>query len=183
MKYIIASDIHGSAYYTDLLVKAFFTEKADRMILLGDYLYHGPRNPLPRDYDPKKVAELLNGIADSIIGVRGNCDAEIDQVMLKFPIMADYAMVDLGTTTVFLTHGHIYNRENLLPMKNGDVLLSGHTHIPLAAEEEGLVFLNPGSIALPKETDRHSYMTLENRVFYWKDLETGELLAECALNG
>ena len=181
MKYVIASDIHGSAYYTELLMKAFEDEKADRMILLGDYLYHGPRNPFPRDYDPKKVAELLNSQCESVIGVRGNCDAEIDQVMLKFPIMADYMMLALDDVTVFFTHGHIYNRENLLPMKQGDVMVSGHTHVPLCAEEDGKVFLNPGSISLPKETGRHSYMTLEARRFLWKDLETGELLAECTL--
>ena len=125
MKWLIASDIHGSAYWCERLIEAYRRERAERLVLLGDILYHGPRNDLPRDYAPKKVAAMLNGLKRDIMCVRGNCDAEVDQVLLEFPIMTDYALMSLGERLVFLTHGHEFNTESLPPIREGDILLHG----------------------------------------------------------
>ena len=130
MKFLIASDIHGSAYYCEQLLQAFEREQAARLLLLGDILYHGPRNDLPRDYAPKKVIAMLNGMADTILCVRGNCDTEVDQMVLAFPILADYAVLPAGERLVYVTHGHQFNTKTPPPLCQGDVLLHGHTHIP-----------------------------------------------------
>ena len=171
MKLLIASDIHGSAYYCDKLLEAFEKEKADRLVLLGDVLYHGPRNDLPREYAPKKVIEMLNGLKQKILCVRGNCDTEVDQMVLQFPVLADYAILPLGDRLVYLTHGHVYNSGKLPPLCPGDILLHGHTHIPACQESDSHIYLNPGSVSIPKEGSAHSYMTLEGSRFTWKDLE------------
>lgn len=171
MKWLIASDIHGSAYYCEKLTECYMNERADRIILLGDILYHGPRNDLPKDYAPKRVIEMLNAFKDDILCVRGNCDSEVDQMVLKFPILADYAVVDLGERLIFATHGHVHNEEHLPPLKSGDVLLHGHTHVPGYVRHESYIYMNPGSVSIPKENSAHSYMTLENNVFIWKNLE------------
>ena len=168
--YLIASDLHGSATYTEELLEAYDRERADRLLLLGDILYHGPRNDLPEGYAPKKVAELLNLRRGEILSVRGNCEAEVDQMMLDFPVLADYCLLAEGKRTVFVTHGHVYNRDNLPPLKEGDVLLYGHTHIPLCETVSGIVCMNPGSVSIPKEGSPRGYMTLENGVFRWKTL-------------
>ena len=129
MKWLIASDIHGSNYFCQKLIDGIMIEKPDKIILLGDILYHGPRNDLPKDYNPKKVIQLLNNLDINIISVRGNCDSEVDQMVLNFPILSDYGFISRNNYTIYLTHGHIYNKDNLLPMRSGDVLLCGHTHI------------------------------------------------------
>ncbi|MBP5428801.1 MAG: phosphodiesterase [Clostridia bacterium] len=170
MKYLIASDLHGSAKYTEQLLAAYDREGADRLLLLGDLLYHGPRNDLPDGYAPKKVAELLNARRGEILSVRGNCEAEVDQMMLNFPILGDYCLLSEGNRTVFATHGHVYNRDNLPPLKEGDVLLYGHTHVPLSETVLGVVCLNPGSVSIPKEGSPRGYMTLEGGVFRWMTL-------------
>ncbi len=175
MKFLIASDIHGSAYFCDLLLKALNEEKADKIILLGDILYHGPRNDLPRDYAPKKVIEMLNPIKDKLLCVRGNCDTEVDQMVLNFPVLADYAVIPVGERLIYATHGHNYNEEKLPPLSKGDILLNGHTHVPKCVTHENYVYMNPGSVSIPKENSFHSYMTLENGEFLWKNLETGEV--------
>lgn len=171
MKYLIASDIHGSAYYCKKLVDIYEKEHADRLVLLGDLLYHGPRNDLPKEYDPKQVIEMLNALKDSILCVRGNCDAEVDQMVLDFPILADYAVLDAGDRLIYLTHGHIYNEKALPPLKKGDILLCGHTHISKCEEHESFVYMNPGSVSIPKGGTKNGYMTLENGEFEWKDLD------------
>ena len=171
MKYFIASDIHGSAYYCERMLEAYRREGADRLILLGDILYHGPRNDLPRDYAPKRVIDMLNAIKSEILCVRGNCDTEVDQMVLDFPILADYALLDVNGSTVFITHGHRHNLAALPPLKAGDVLLHGHTHIPACEEKGGITYLNPGSVSIPKEGSAHSYMILENGVFVNKALD------------
>jgi len=171
MKYVIASDIHGSAYYCEKLLEAFKIEKADRLILLGDILYHGPRNDLPKDYAPKKVIELLNGMKDKIHCVRGNCDAEVDQMVLEFPIMADYAVFTEGKYTVYATHGHVYGPQNLPVRGENIVLLSGHTHVPACEKKDGFVCMNPGSVSIPKENSEHGYMMWADDMFVWKNLE------------
>lgn len=177
MKWMIASDIHGSAYWCRKLIEKYREEQADRLILLGDVLYHGPRNDLPDEYAPKKVIAMLNEIKDEILCVRGNCEAEVDQMVLDFPVLADYALLDLGDKMIYLTHGHIYNESKLPPMKKGDILLHGHTHFAKCVEHESYVYMNPGSVSIPKEDSRHGYMTLENRKFLWKDFD-GNILKE-----
>lgn len=171
MKLFIASDIHGSAYYCKKMLECFKNEKADRMLLLGDILYHGPRNELPLDYAPKSVISMLNEYKNTIICVKGNCDTEVDQMVLDFPILADYAYVCCDGADVFATHGHKHNESCLPPLKKGDVLLHGHTHIPVCNEHDDYVYLNPGSVSIPKEDSWHGYMIFENGVFTWKDLD------------
>ncbi len=175
MKLLIASDIHGSAYYCDMLLKAFENEKADRILLLGDILYHGPRNDLPRDYAPKKVISMLNPLKDKIFCVRGNCDTEVDQMVLDFPVLADYSVIPLKDRLVYATHSHIYNEQNLPPLCKGDILLCGHTHIPKCTEYENFVYMNTGSVSIPKENSPHSYIMYEDGRFLWKNLENGEI--------
>ena len=174
MKWLIASDIHGSAYWCERLMKAFEAEKADRLILLGDLLYHGPRNDLPREYNPKAVIPMLNEKKDIIMAVRGNCEAEVDQMVLQFPVLADYALLPVNDRLVFITHGHVFNERNLPPMKDGDILLHGHTHIPVCKEIGPFIYMNPGSVSIPKPEKPHSYMTLEAGLFIWKDLDGQE---------
>ncbi|MBQ8996308.1 MAG: phosphodiesterase [Oscillospiraceae bacterium] len=171
MKWMIASDIHGSALYCRKLLEAYEREEADRLILLGDLLYHGPRNDLPDGYAPKEVIDLLNERKEEIFCVRGNCEAEVDQAVLQFPVLADYALLPLGERTVFITHGHVYNCANLPPLKKGDVLLHGHTHVPAWEDHEGILYLNPGSVSIPKGNSDHGYMILEGETFIWKKLD------------
>ncbi len=180
MKLLIASDLHGSAYYTRLLLDACEREAPGRVILLGDLLYHGPRNDLPREYAPKEVIALLNPLADRLLCVRGNCDSEVDQMVLDFPILADYAVLLAGDRLIYLTHGHVYNTAHLPPLRPGDVLLHGHTHVPACETRPDCVYLNPGSVSIPKENSPHGYMTLEGGVFRWKTL-SGETYREYAL--
>jgi len=170
MKLFIASDIHGSAYYCRLMLERYKTEQADRLLLLGDILYHGPRNDLPEEYAPKQVIAMLNEIKNDILCVRGNCDAEVDQMVLQFPIMADYAVLEIDGRTIYATHGHIYNESNLPPLREGDILLHGHTHIPKCIKHEKYICMNPGSVSLPKESSHHGYMIIENGKFFWKDI-------------
>lgn len=170
MKWVIASDIHGSAYYCEKLLKAYENEKADKILLLGDILYHGPRNDLPQGYAPKAVIKMLNARKNEILCVRGNCDTEVDGMVLDFPILADYAIICEKEKVIYATHGHIYNEQN--PLCCCDVMLCGHTHIPACNEYEGFVYINPGSVSIPKESSHHGYMTLENGLFLWKDLDS-----------
>ena len=172
MKWMIASDIHGSAYYCRQLLEAFQAEQADRLLLLGDILYHGPRNDLPRDYAPKEVLSMLNGLKDRIFCVRGNCDTEVDQMVLEFPILADYCILTVGQRLVYVTHGHRYHLQALPPLQPGDLLLHGHTHIPAwEAFGNDNRYLNPGSVSIPKSGSAHSYMILEDRTACWKSLD------------
>lgn len=178
MKWLIASDIHGSAFYCKMLIDAYNAEKADKLLLLGDILYHGPRNDLPKDYAPKAVIEMLNGIKNDILCVRGNCDTEVDQMVLTFPIMADYAVICEKGRFIYATHGHTFNSLNLPPVKAGDILLHGHTHVPKCEKNPDHIYINPGSVSIPKENSPHSYMILENGCFYWKNLENKEVYTE-----
>ncbi len=170
MKWLIASDIHGSAPCCERLVEAVRRENADRLLLLGDLLYHGPRNDLPEGYEPKKVISLLNGLKDQIFCVRGNCEAEVDQMVLEFSVLAEYCLLEAEGQLIFATHGHRYNLQTPPTLKPGDVLLHGHTHIPAKERQDGFWYLNPGSVSLPKEGSEKGYMTLENGAFLWKDL-------------
>ena len=173
MKLLIASDIHGAADCCRALLDAWDREGADRLLLLGDVLYHGPRNDLPQGYAPKEVIALLNARKDRIFCVRGNCDAEVDQMVLEFPVMAEYAILTAGTRMIFATHGHVFNEKNLPPLHKGDILLHGHTHVPKCVAHENYIYMNPGSVSIPKENSYHGYMTWEGSDFVWKDLEGG----------
>ena len=175
MKYFIASDIHGSYKYAESLFKAFENEQADRILLLGDLLYHGPRNDLPEEYNPKAVIELLNRDKKYILCVRGNCDTEVDQMVLEFPIMADYAVLTQGNVVVYATHGHVYGENTPPCLQPGDILLCGHTHVPACVQKDNYIYMNPGSVSIPKEGSRHGYMIWEENSFVWKDLNGKEI--------
>ena len=181
MKWLIASDIHGSARFCCRLTERWQEEGAGRLLLLGDILYHGPRNDLPEGYAPKEVAALLNAQKERVLCVRGNCESEVDQMVLDFPVLSEYAVLDIGGRVLFATHGHHFCPDRLPPLCRGDILLYGHTHIPACEEKEGILCLNPGSVSLPKGESRRSYMTFEGDLFTWKDLETGEVLNSCRL--
>lgn len=180
MKYMFASDIHGSAFYCRKVLEQYKKSGARRLILLGDLLYHGPRNDLPKEYDPKQVIQMLNEYRDQIYAVRGNCDAEVDQMVLEFPIMSDYALLELNGKTIYATHGHLYNQDSLPPMQAGDALIHGHTHLPVAERMGDYYLLNPGSASLPKEDYPNSYAMLEDGVFTVFDFD-GNKVKEIAL--
>lgn len=172
MKLMIASDLHGSAYYCRRLLEAFDREGAQRLLLLGDLLYHGPRNALPREYDPPQVCALLNPRREQLLCVRGNCDAEVDQAVLEFPILAESCLLYRNGRMIYATHGHRFNTQTPPPLAPGDILLHGHTHVP-AWEPFGQdnLYLNPGSVSIPKAGSAHSYLLLEGDTLTWKDLD------------
>lgn len=171
MKLMIASDIHGSALYCEKLLDAYKAEKADNLLLLGDLLYHGPRNDLPDGYAPKKVISLLNSVKTELLCVRGNCEAEVDQMVLEFPVLADYCFLNVNGQNIFATHGHHHNFDSLPPLKSGSIFLQGHTHVPKCIEKDGILCLNPGSVSIPKENSEHGYMVFESDKFIWKNLD------------
>ncbi|MBQ6700000.1 MAG: phosphodiesterase [Oscillospiraceae bacterium] len=167
MKLMIASDIHGSAFYCRKMLEAFKNEHADRLLLLGDILYHGPRNDLPKDYAPKEVISMLNGLKENILCVRGNCDTEVDQMVLEFPALNEQIFLSIDGTDMLAVHGH----KPFPAVKSGTVILSGHTHVPKIAQENGVTFINPGSVSIPKENSAHGYIIFEHGDFIQKDFE------------
>lgn len=166
VKLLVASDIHGSLSAARHVVEAFEKEQADYLVFLGDVMYHGPRNPLPDEYNPSEVARLLNTIKNKIIAVRGNCDSEVDQMLLEFQITADYQNIPLPSNRLFATHGHIFEPETIpASVKRGDIFAFGHTHIPvLEMEESGILVLNPGSAALPKQGHPPTYGIVSEKI-------------------
>ncbi len=178
---MIASDIHGSEYYCRKMLECYDKEGATRLVLLGDLLYHGPRNDLPKEYHPKAVIALLNERKDQILCVRGNCEAEVDQMVLEFPVMADYAIFFHGTRMIFATHGHLFHENKLPPLKHGDILLHGHTHILAAEQRENYIYLNPGSVSIPKNGNVPTYMIYENNCFIIKDFD-GNIIKQLQLD-
>lgn len=170
MKLFFISDIHGSIYYLKKAFENYEKEVSDYIIILGDELYHGARNELPEGYNPKEVAEFLNGYKEKIIAVRGNCDSEVDEMVLEYPMMTTYSNILYNGKRLFLTHGHLYNRENLPKLSKGDVLIYGHTHVPVAEKQDDIFIINPGSISMPKENNPNSYGVLEDDLFQIKDL-------------
>jgi len=181
MKWIIASDLHGSKLYCEKLCARIDEEKADAVFLLGDLLYHGPRNALPGEYEPMAVAKMLNARKNLITCVRGNCDAEVDQMVLEFPITADYALAEYNGRRIFFTHGHLFGKTNPPPLKEGDVFIYGHVHVQDAELSGGIVYINPGSVSIPKCESRHGYILFEEGVFFFKDVDTGETFRTYAL--
>lgn len=175
MKLMFASDIHGDADCCAQMLERFDSEKADRLFLLGDILYHGPRNDLPGGYAPKEVIKMLNERREKLFCVRGNCDTEVDQMVLNFPIMADYSLLWLEGRTVFLTHGHIFNTENPPALNRGDILLHGHTHIQIIDGSRDYIYMNPGSVSLPKGGNPKTYMICEDGAFTILTLDGADL--------
>lgn len=184
MKMLFASDIHGSAFFCRQLLDIYRKSGAARLVLLGDILYHGPRNDLPREYAPRKVISMLNPLKDQIYAVRGNCDTEVDQMVLQFPILADYALLSIEGKTLYATHGHVFNQDSLPPMQDGDILIHGHTHLLKAEKMETdfgtVAILNPGSVSIPKGGNPNTYAILENGIFTIKTLD-GEIVREMKL--
>jgi len=181
MKLMVVSDIHGSAHWAKKVIERFEVEEVDFLILLGDLLYHGPRNPLPEEYNPQEVAKLLNNIKHKIIAIRGNCDSEVDQLVLDFPIMADYNFVPFKNNKLMISHGHIYD-ERTLPksLVAGDIFIFGHIHVPVLKKENGVHIFNPGSVSLPKEDHPNTYGILEEDAFQVKTFD-GDVYKEAAL--
>lgn len=177
MKLMIASDLHGSAKWCERLLNAWRAEGKPRLLLLGDLLYHGPRNDLPEEYAPRQVIAMLDAVAPHLMCVRGNCDAAVDQMVLSFPVLADYCALLTDGHLIYATHGHMYNPDNPPPLCEGDALLFGHTHVPLFRRERGITFINPGSISMPKQNTPHSYVILQDGVLTWKDAQ-GEAFDE-----
>lgn len=176
MKWFIASDLHGSALYCKKMLEACDREGADRLLLLGDILYHGPRNALPEEYGTSEVIRMLNGRKDDILCLKGNCDTEVDEMVLEFPLIPGFAVITAGKRLIYATHGHRYNDDWLPAMHENDILLHGHTHIPRCQERWGTLFWNPGSVSIPKGGSEHSYMTLEGDLALWKTLDGREFM-------
>ena len=165
MKLIIASDIHGSAYWCGKLVELIEADQPDRILLLGDLLYHGPRNDLPREYAPKQVIPMLSKYADRIIAVRGNCEAEVDQMVLPFPCLADFSQLYADGKLLYLTHGHHHSPDNLPSLPEGSLFLSGHTHVKLDETRKGIRCLNPGSVSIPKDGSHSCLIWADGEIF------------------
>ena len=180
MKLMFASDIHGSSFYCKKMLEAYRLEKAERLVILGDILYHGPRNDLPKEYAPKEVIAMLNPLKNKINAVRGNCEAEVDQMVLEFPVMADYCIIIEGDKTIYASHGHVFHKDNLPPLAEGDIFIHGHTHVPAAEKYPHFTLLNPGSVSLPKEGNVPTYGILENGIFTIKDFD-GNTVKQLAL--
>ncbi len=178
MKLVIASDIHGSLYYTKKLIDRFNAEKGDKLVILGDFYYHGPRNPLTEDYNPAEVANLLNSYSDKIIAIKGNCDSEVDQMISTFSL-EESLNIDWEGKVITLSHGHKYDINNM-PIYCGDMFLYGHYHVPFVEEKEGVIVASPGSISLPKKNSKNTYMTLENGIVLIKSLD-GEIIIKKVL--
>lgn len=176
MKLMFVSDIHGSGLWCERMLAVYEREKPEKLCLLGDILYHGPRNDLPEGHAPKEVIKLLNPLKNKVVCVRGNCDTEVDQMVLDFPVLADYALLYADSTEMFLTHGHRYDPQSLPPLPEGAVMINGHTHIPKAELVGGVHCLNCGSAALPKDGSPHSCIIYEDLHFKWLDICGGVFL-------
>ncbi len=171
MKYFIISDIHGSSYYLKKALSLYQKSNAQKIVILGDILYHGPRNDLPKGYAPKEVIEILNSLSESIIAIRGNCEAEVDQMVLSFPCMDTYKRIELGDKKIYLTHGHHLDD---VPSKPDDIVLAGHTHVPKIKQTEKNVYINPGSVSIPKENSAHSCAIMDEEKIEFFDILTGQ---------
>ena len=178
MKYLIASDIHGSAFYMQRVIDLFNSEKADKLILLGDIYNHGPRNPLPKDYAPLKVSEMLNGVIDKLIVIKGNCDSEVDTMISNFDFVENI-VIDCQNKSVFLTHGHVYNKDSR-PKIKFDAVIYGHFHTGFIEKIDGTIYVNAGSVSLPKNDTPNSYLILENQTITLKDID-GKVIEQISL--
>ncbi|RJG47726.1 phosphodiesterase [Motilimonas pumila] len=181
MKLFVISDIHGAAASLRHALEAYEGSGADHLIILGDMLNHGPRNALPHDYDPMAVVAQLNALSDAIIAVRGNCDSEVDQSLLQFPLDASYNQIPWFGRKLFLTHGHLYSTECLPPLRGGDVFCFGHVHVPAAKQQGEIYLFNPGSIAIPRQSYPASYGIITADALEVRALDSGEILQQCSL--
>ena len=177
MKWFVFSDLHGSAYYCKKVFEAFDREGAERILFLGDTFNGGPGTEPFERFGPPEIIDALNAHRDLIIAVRGNCDGDIDQAVLDFPLNKEPVAVDMGSRKVWLTHGHVFNENNTPPLSRGDILLHGHTHIPTWEVHEDFIYANPGSVALPKGGSPNSYMILAEDGMTWKDMD-GNIMTE-----
>ena len=173
MKYLIASDVHGSAYYAKKIVELLDSEKADKLVLLGDIFNHGPRNPLPKDYKPLEVADIFNSVKDKLIVIKGNCDSEVDTLISEFDFIPHLVILENGKS-VLLTHGHVYNKDNL-PKTKFDGIIYGHFHTGFIQKINDTIVANAGSVSLPKNNTPSSYMIIDNGVLFLKDID-GKLI-------
>jgi putative phosphoesterase len=171
MKVLVASDLHGSLFYTKKLFEQVENEKIDQIILLGDILYHGPRNDLPKDYNPKELVDLLNSYADKIVAVRGNCDSEVDQMVLNFDLSKDYQIITIDNQRYLITHGHLFDSKYLQKLEKGIRVISGHTHIPVNYNKDDITYLNPGSISIPKNNSQNSYLIIDDNKIIFKNID------------
>ena len=178
MKLLVVSDIHGSAYYAEKIPEIFEREKADKIIVLGDLYYHGPRNPLTKDYSPMKVAEILNSLKDRLDVIKGNCDAEVDEMISEFKFK-EHLLLDVNNMKVYFTHGHKNNMDNL-PDEQIDMMVYGHFHTGFIVKKDGIIFANPGSISLPKDNTKNSYLILDKESIVLKDID-GNVIDEFKL--
>lgn len=169
MKILIASDIHGSSYYCKKLMERIKQENVDYIYLLGDILYHGPRNDLPKEYNPKEVIQMLNSL-DNIISVRGNCDAEVDQMVLNFSITSPIHSLTINNKNIYLTHGHLNDDGKQIKTKKEDIVICGHTHIQKIEERNEHIYINCGSVSIPKGDGYNGYIIISDKI-YFKDLE------------
>lgn len=177
MRLLVISDIHGSYYYAKKILEIEKREKPDKIILLGDLYYHGPRNDLTQEYNPMEVSKILNSLKDKLLVVKGNCDAEVDEMISEFPF-EEYIEMNVNGYNIFLSHGHKYNIDNLPPLGiKIDIMMYGHFHVGFIKEKDGIVFANPGSISLPKENSKHSYLIFDDTKLTLKDLD-GNVLEE-----
>lgn len=175
MKVLIISDIHGSGYYAEKIKEINKTEAPDQIIILGDIYYHGPRNELSQEYEPMKVAQILNSLKDKLLVVKGNCDAEVDEMISEFEFQ-DHILTKINNKKIYFTHGHKYNIENI-PYEDFDILIYGHIHQGFIQEKEGYIFANPGSISIPKCNTQHSYLIIEENKIILKNIE-GKIIQE-----
>ena len=178
MKRLVVSDVHGSKYYADKMLEIYKSEAPDKIILLGDLYYHGPRNPLTKEYAPMEVAKILNSLKEEILCVRGNCDAEVDEMISDFKL-EPYIEMQVNRKKVFFSHGHVYNMDNI-PHKDIDIMFYGHFHVGFIEEENGIIFANPGSISLPKNNSEHSYIIFDEKAITLKDVD-GNVIKEYKL--
>lgn len=175
MKVLVFSDIHGSSYYANKIKEIVEKENPEKIILLGDIYYHGPRNDLSQEYAPMKVAEVLNGLKENLLVVKGNCDAEVDEMISEFKF-EDHLLLNINGKNIYFTHGHKYNIE-VIPYEDFEILIYGHIHQGFIQEKEGYIFANPGSISLPKCGTAHSYLVLDDGLITLKDVD-GNLIQE-----
>lgn len=169
MKVLVISDIHGSGYYAEKIKELNKYENPDKIVILGDLYYHGPRNNLSQEYNPMKVAEVLNSLKDKLLVIKGNCDAEVDEMISEFKF-EDYILAKINGKNIYFTHGHKYNIENI-PHEEFNILIYGHIHQGFIQEKDGYIFANPGSISLPKCNSKHSYLILEENKIILKDID------------
>lgn len=182
MKILFASDLHGSYVNALKVIERFKEHDADLLVLLGDLLYHGPRNPLPEGYDGKKTAALLNEYKQQVMCVRGNCEAEVDQMLLEFPCLMDYSMIYADGHRFFITHGHLYNEDHLPPLAPGDIFVHGHFHVPMAKKEGDYYIVNPNSASLPKQGVK-GYAVYEQNCITLYELDTNKVIQTLRIEG